>query len=144
MRRDGSATLLAVASTADRRWRLIPILPHRIDEERTMLSTALIMEVRRELDRGELSHREISRRLGVSRGIIAAMAKGERGDHGRDPDQENFRSSPRRPLTSLVRCPECGGLVYAPCRLCAARACRERTLEIRRLLRERTPPRRAA
>lgn len=109
-----------------------------------MLSTALIMEVRRELDRGTLSHREISRRLGVSRGIITAMAKGERGDHGRDPSGENFRNSPRRPLTRPVRCPGCGGLVFAPCRLCAAQACRERTLEIRRLLREPTPPRRAA
>ena len=109
-----------------------------------MLSTALIMEVRRELDRGTLSHREISRRLGVSRGIIAAMAKGERGDHGRSPDNENFRKSPRRPLTRPVRCPECGGLVFAPCRQCAAQACMERTLEVRRILREFTPPRRAA
>lgn len=109
-----------------------------------MLSTALIMEVRRELDRAELSFREISKRLGVSRGIIAAMAKGERGNHGRDLDGETARSSPRRPLTSPVRCPECGGLVYAPCRLCAARACRERTLEICRLQREQTSPRRAA
>jgi hypothetical protein len=110
-----------------------------------MLSTALIMEVRRELDRGVRSYREISKRLGVSRGIIAAMAKGERGDHGRDSTEEIGRSYPRRPLTSPVRCPECGGLVYAPCRLCAARACRERTLEICRLLRDPTsPPRRAA
>lgn len=109
-----------------------------------MLSTALIMEVRRELDRGTLSHREISRRLGVSRGIITAMAKGERGNHGRDPDRENFRNSPKRPLTRPVRCPSCGGLVFAPCRQCAAQACMERTLEVRRILREFTPPRRAA
>lgn len=110
-----------------------------------MLSTALIMEVRRELDRGELSFREISKRVGVSRGIIAAMAKGERGNHGRLFAEEGDRSHPRRPLASPTRCPECGGLVYAPCRLCEARACRKRTLEMRRLQRQPTlQPRRAA
>ena len=98
-----------------------------------MLSASLIMEIRRELDRGDLSHREISKRLGVSRGIIAAMAKGE-----------GVRSIPRRPLARPVRCKECGGLVYPPCRLCQARACLERTLATRRLLRGADPSRRAA
>ncbi|QDT75425.1 hypothetical protein [Lacipirellula limnantheis] len=109
-----------------------------------MLSASLIMEIRRELDRGDLSHREISKRLGISRGIIAAMAKGERGDHGRVWAGEGVRSIPRRPLASPVRCKECGGLVYPPCRLCQARACLERTLATRRLLRGADPSRRAA
>lgn len=110
-----------------------------------MLPTALIMEVRRLLDRRELSHREISKRLGVSRGLINAMANGQRGNHGRDPGEATPTSSPRRELTSPMRCPECGGLVYPPCRLCAARAFQERSLKILRYEQDRPPtPRRAA
>lgn len=110
-----------------------------------MLPTALIMEVRRLLDRRELSYREISKRLGVSRGIIAAMAKGQRGDYGRDVGEESQVTSPHRALSSPTRCRECGGLVYAPCRLCQARAIEARTLATRRLRYEQTPkPRRAA
>ena len=110
-----------------------------------MLPTALIMEVRRLLDRRELTYREISKRLGVSRGLITAMANGQRGNHGRDPGDETPTSSPRRELTSPMRCPECGGLVYPPCRLCAVRAIRARSLTILPYEQDRPPtPRRAA
>ena len=110
-----------------------------------MLPTALIMEVRRLLDRRELTYREISKRLGVSRGLITAMANGQRGNHGRDPGDETPTSSPRRELTSPTRCPGCGGLVCPPCRLCAVRAIHARTLTILPYEHDRPPtPRRAA
>lgn len=109
-----------------------------------MLPTALIMEVRRLLDRRELSYREIAKRLGVSRGLITAMAKGRRGDYGRDAGKETTTSSPKRELGPATRCPACGGLVYLPCRLCAARAINERRLAIIRFRQDRPPSTRRA
>ena len=109
-----------------------------------MLPTATIMEIRRLLERGDLSFREIARRLRVSRGIIAAMAKGQRGNYGRDADADPQRSSPRLDVGSPVRCSECGGLVYPPCRLCTARAVQERRLLFRRVEIDSTRPQRAA
>jgi transcriptional regulator with XRE-family HTH domain len=110
-----------------------------------MLPTTLILEVRRLLDLRELSQRAIARRVGVSRGVVAEMAKGLRGDYGRDLDDDSSRASPKRELTTPVRCPDCDGMVYAPCRLCRARAARAAMLAARMLLRKPvTPPRRAA
>jgi hypothetical protein len=72
------------------------------------------------------------------------MAKGQRGDHGRDVGQETPITSPKRELSSPTRCPECGGLVYAPCRLCRARTLQARMLAARRLELNRTPQSRRA
>ena len=58
-----------------------------------------------------------------------------------------IRSEPRpyQELTIPTRCPTCGGMVYAPCRLCRARVVRAATLAAWRTLHEgQAPPRRAA
>ncbi|WP_428306461.1 helix-turn-helix domain-containing protein [Lacipirellula sp.] len=95
-----------------------------------MLPTVLILEVRRLLDAGGMSHRAIARKVGVSRGTVADMAHHRRGNHGQDPEERKMPGI--RARTIPVRCPDCGGLVYAPCRLCDAREYRERILQFRR------------
>ena len=89
--------------------------PHRTLEGHSMLSLSVVQEIDRLLREGQLSQRSIARKLGVSRGIIAAIAKGKRGLHGREtqvePDQLARSESPQR-------CLGCGGLVYVPCVLC--------------------------
>jgi hypothetical protein len=83
--------------------------------------------------------------VGVSRGLVAEMARGRRGNHGRDAEQDQRRTSPYRELTIPTRCPTCGGMVYAPCRLCRARVVRTATLAASRMLHEqKASPRRAA
>ena len=109
-----------------------------------MLPTTLVLEIRRLLDLGELSQRAIAQQVGVSRGIVAEMASGRRGDHGVEPEQQSPITSPNRELTIPIRCPACGGLVYAPCRLCRAQAARAATLAAWRTLREQQAPRRRA
>jgi len=109
-----------------------------------MLPTTLVLEIRRLLDLRELSQRAIALQVGVSRGIVAEMASGRRGDHGNDPELQSLRLSPNRELTIPIRCPACGGLVYAPCRLCRAQAARAATLAAWRTWREQQAPRRRA
>ena len=53
---------------------------------------------------------------GVSRGTVSAIAQGKRDDLRRRPIDDWDE-----PLGPLVRCSECGGRVYAPCRLCRIR-----------------------
>jgi hypothetical protein len=55
---------------------------------------------------------------GVSRGTVAAIARGERPDRDESPgDNEPLDE----PLGPPERCPGCGGMVHAPCRLCRTR-----------------------
>ena len=87
-----------------------------------MLPTALIHEIDRLLKEGELSHRKIAIRLGVSRGTISAIASGRRGLHGQEADdvrRVRVRTSPP------ARCPRCGYRVYLPCLICEARQHRQ-------------------
>jgi hypothetical protein len=84
-----------------------------------MLSTALVHEIDRLLKEGELSHRKIAARLGVSRGVIGAIANGRRGLYGKEPLNEDRHSlTPTAPAT---RCCRCGYRVYLPCLICEAR-----------------------
>jgi transcriptional regulator with XRE-family HTH domain len=83
-----------------------------------MLELAKIREVERLLAEGKLSQRKIAAASGVSRTTIGAIAAGRR------PDYEARRlaeASKNEPLGPLARCPECGGLVHTPCRLCRLR-----------------------
>jgi hypothetical protein len=84
-----------------------------------MHPTALIHEVDRLLREGELSHRKIAARLGVSRGTISAIANGRRGLYGREPLDEDRRTL--TPASPPTRCRSCGYHVYMPCLICAAR-----------------------
>lgn len=84
-----------------------------------MLPTALIHEIDRLLKQGELSHRKIAARLGVSRGTVSAIAAGRRGLYGKDtPDENSHAHSPSSPPT---RCPRCGYRIHPPCLICEAR-----------------------
>lgn len=91
-----------------------------------MLKPALVAEVRRLLAEGKLSQRGIARRLGVSRGSVHAIARGKRPDRSAaEPLDEVWWQGPP------ARCPGCGGMVFLPCRACAAR---------KALSRQRRPP----
>jgi transcriptional regulator with XRE-family HTH domain len=84
-----------------------------------MLAPSMVGEIRRLLADDKLSQRKIARRTGVSRGTVAAIAAGRR------PDYERLRAARQEdalePTGPLMRCPQCGGKVYLPCRLCHAR-----------------------
>jgi Helix-turn-helix len=83
-----------------------------------MLSPAKVEEVRRLLVRGNVSQRQIAKLLGVSRGSVNAIASGKRPDYPvRELDEDDIRC-----WLPPVRCNGCGGMVYAPCRLCRLRA----------------------
>jgi hypothetical protein len=96
-----------------------------------MLSLSMVEKIDRLLKDGRLSQRRIAARLGVSRGIVGAIASGRRGLHGKPEagcDSENFAGGVERGLTGSVaqRCPQCGHRVYAPCLICRARRQRQR------------------
>lgn len=75
-------------------------------------------EIQRLLAAGELSQREIARKLGVSRGTVCAIANGHNVLERRERANAMFGGE-------LVRCPGCGGLVYMPCLLCRVRRLKE-------------------
>jgi len=85
-----------------------------------MLSTALVKEIYRLLYEGELSHRKIALRLGVSRGTVASIASGCRALYGSEPSR-GYSVPKLRPF----RCPRCGYRVYFPCRICRMRRYRD-------------------
>lgn len=89
-----------------------------------MLDAAVVLEIRRFLAAGELSQREIARRFGVSRGTVYLVACGKRGLR----THRGPRTPPRGGTmpTLAVRCPGCGGMVFAPCMLCRVRERRRR------------------
>ena len=86
-----------------------------------MIASPVIDCIKKLLAEGELSQRKIAKKVGVSRGTVASVASGRRPDyeqlrHKRQQDQQPL------PLGPLARCPECGGMVYMPCRLCEMRS----------------------
>jgi hypothetical protein len=96
-----------------------------------MLSLAMVEEIRRLLEEGELSQRKIAATLGVSRGTVGAIASGKRGIYGSEPDPEN------PDLLSLdlppERCSGCGAMVYMPCVLCQAQKYIRRRRELAKI-----------
>jgi hypothetical protein len=83
-----------------------------------MLSADIIREVRRLLDEDELSQRSIAARLKVSRGLVGAVAQGDRLPREAQSRWAAMRGGQVYP----ERCPGCGGMVYLPCRLCSTRS----------------------
>jgi Winged helix-turn-helix DNA-binding len=92
-----------------------------------MLPLATIEQIDRLLNDGELSQRKIAKRLGVSRGTVAAVATGRRGLYGKEPKEDAPQSPP-------VRCPKCGFLIYMPCLVCRARDFRQQRQALRTVL----------
>jgi len=88
-----------------------------------MIKKYLETEVLRLLGTGKHSLREIARRTGVSRGTVSNIASGKQtiksrkgeinlSDDGLLPSSED---PPRR-------CPDCGAMVFMPCRSCEVKA----------------------
>ncbi len=90
-----------------------------------MLPLSKVKEVRRLLDEGKLSQRKIAKMLGVSRGIVGAIASGRRGIYGKEPQENDFLGLPSEEFDP-ERCPGCGGWIYMPCAVCRVRAYLER------------------
>lgn len=88
-----------------------------------MIAAAMVEEVRRLLSQG-VSHRDVSRRTGVSRSTINQIAQGRRRDR---PDRIENEYRSLRFDAPPARCRDCGGLVYLPCQLCALRKLRRRS-----------------
>jgi hypothetical protein len=84
-----------------------------------MLALSLVEEIERLLTEGTMSQRKIAKRLGISRGTVAAIASGRRGLYGRDEESDDH--DPHVHLSPPERCPICGYLVYMPCLVCGAR-----------------------
>lgn len=97
-----------------------------------MLPASLVHEIDRLLKGGQLSHRQIALRLGVSRGTISAIANGRRGLHGKEPNEKTRTTCPTSPPT---RCPGCGYRVYLPCLVCSARKMKQSRRRTARTLR---------
>jgi hypothetical protein len=106
-----------------------------------MLALSVVEEIDRLLQEGELSQRRIAERLKVSRGTVLAIASGQRGLHGRTPEDEAASDTPTLPAE---RCPNCGFLVYKPCLVCRTREYRQgrRVLAALAVERSATPRRR--
>ena len=81
-----------------------------------MIAPQIVAEVRRLLAERKHSHREIAHRTGTCRGTVGAIASGRRPDY--EPPDEDEGEEPAGPPR---RCPNCGGLVCVPCRLCRVR-----------------------
>jgi hypothetical protein len=105
-----------------------------------MLGQTVVLEIRRLLAEGQLSHRASAKRVGVSRGMVHLIAVGRRRLQVRDSTIPAQKVVLRQSDSGIpVRCPGCGGKVYLPCLLCKARARSRRNAS----LRSRTPRRRA-
>lgn len=86
-----------------------------------VLDRHLADKVLRLLNEEKLSQRQVARLTGVSRGTVAAIARGQWHARRRSrPNQESDASSPPS------RCPECGAMVTPPCLACRVRAMKAR------------------
>lgn len=79
-----------------------------------MLPQSKIEEIRRLLAEGK-SQRRVARLADVSRGTVGTVAAGRCRDRVVLPGVDDVPPGPS------VRCPGCGGRVYAPCLLCRVR-----------------------
>lgn len=84
-----------------------------------MLPLAVVEEVHRLLVEGDLSQRKIAAKLGVSRGVVGAIASGKRGIYGREPKHDGLELFSTDVLPERCQC--CGAKVYKPCVLCRTR-----------------------
>ena len=87
-----------------------------------MLDVSVIDEVARLIREGRLSQRRIAKKLGISRGIVGAVANGTRSLFGMHANKENAESVEQTTSRLPERCPGCGGRVLLPCVYCRAQA----------------------
>jgi hypothetical protein len=67
----------------------------------------------------KLSCRKIARKTGVSRATVGLIAAGRNRKPFTPP--QPWQIDPAQPLEPPQRCPDCGGWVRLPCRLCRVR-----------------------
>ena len=84
-----------------------------------MMTGELIEIIRGLLARENSSQRAIARRLGVSRGVVQAVARGR--PRLRAPRERVTGNGFRPPAGMFLRCPGCGGKVQMPCLACYLR-----------------------
>lgn len=89
-----------------------------------MIHPERVQMVRQLLQEKKYSQRAISRIAGVSRGSVGAIAAGRRPEYA--PPGPNADDDSWKPTGPILRCPRCGGRVFAPCRLCHVRDQAER------------------
>jgi transcriptional regulator with XRE-family HTH domain len=100
-----------------------------------MLPLVKIKEAERLLAEGQLSQRKIATAVGISRATVSAIASGRRPDYAR---RQLARAEENELWGPIIRCPECGGRVYSPCRLCCVRRAKEKEQKAARDARRRT------
>ena len=98
-----------------------------------MITPDLVERIEQLLAEDKLSHRKIARIIGVSRGTVGAIASGRRRIRPRPI--RFWEDDAMVPDTPPERCPECGGMVYMPCRLCRTRKELAKLPELRALTR---------
>jgi len=89
-----------------------------------MIASDIVSEIHDLLAMGQVSQREIARRLGISRGTVNAIALGRRADYSTRRRQDPSGFVP--PAGVPARCPTCGGKVQMPCLACQVRAIKRR------------------
>lgn len=99
-----------------------------------MIALMKVKEVQRLLAEGKMSQRSIAKATGISRASVGAIASGKRPDYEARVLMQEDKDEPSGPL---ARCPECGGMVYTPCRLCRLRKMKALEQEIIRAFRRR-------
>ncbi len=80
-----------------------------------MISAQLVRAVEALLRRGDLSHRQIAKRLGTSRQTVDRVAGGK---HRACRDE--LPAEPVEPI-AVRRCPGCGAIAAVPCLVCRLR-----------------------
>jgi hypothetical protein len=100
-----------------------------------MIAPHLIEQVQQLLIEGKFSHRKIERITGVSRGTIGAIAAGKRCIRPRSAGF--WEDEPVVPDVPPQRCPDCGGMVYMPCRLCRTQKAMAASAMLRALVKTR-------
>ncbi|MGW8256524.1 MAG: hypothetical protein ACWGMZ_03465 [Thermoguttaceae bacterium] len=97
-----------------------------------MIAPHLVEQIEELLREGKLSHRKIARLTGVSRGTIGAIASGKRVERQRRIYP--WDAEPEVPETPPARCPQCGAMVYMPCRFCRTKTAIAEKPELRAVL----------
>jgi Sigma-70, region 4 len=85
-----------------------------------MYSAEKFQEIVRLLHEERLSHRQIATRLGISRGTVNSIARGQ-SSRRRKAALDGDGCLPT-PMSLPHRCPRCGYRVYLPCQICLHRA----------------------
>lgn len=103
--------------------------------ESNMIEPKVVEQIQQLLAEEKLSHRKIAQLTGVSRGTIGAIATGKRCIRPRM--MYPWDEEPLVPDIPPRRCPDCGGMVYMPCRVCLTQKAMDKLPALRVLLQAR-------